>query len=311
MTSVRRLLAKYSISPTKRLGQHFLIDRGIMMAVIRAAEVNSRDTVVEVGPGLGEMTMLLASRAKRVIAIEVDESMVALLKDRLAEYDNIVLHRGDALKFDFLGESRKWGKKLKVVSNLPYNISTQILFHLVEMREAFSAMTLMFQREVAERIVAVPGGRQYGVLSVLAQLYCDALIRCIVSPSSFYPRPKVESAVVGFTFLQEPRVKIEDEAMFRRVVKASFGHRRKTLKNALKNGCFFKGEPGEIEVHLRAAGIDPTRRGETLTLEEFASLTQVMSKGMASRDTSMEGNSGNRPKSTKAKGQGSTQGPPR
>jgi len=311
MTSVRRLLAKYSISPTKRLGQHFLIDRGIMMAVIRAAEVNSRDTVVEVGPGLGEMTMLLASRAKRVIAIEVDESMVALLKDRLAEYDNIVLHRGDALKFDFLGESRKWGKKLKVVSNLPYNISTQILFHLVEMREAFSAMTLMFQREVAERIVAVPGGRQYGVLSVLAQLYCDALIRCIVSPSSFYPRPKVESAVVGFAFLQEPRVKIEDEAMFRRVVKASFGHRRKTLKNALKNGCFFKGEPGEIEVHLRAAGIDPTRRGETLTLEEFASLTLVMSKGMASRDTSMEGNSGNRPKSTKAKGQGSTQGPPR
>ncbi len=264
------------------------MDRGVMMAVIRAAAVNSQDTVVEVGPGLGEMTMLLASRAKRVIAIEVDESMVALLRDRLADYHNIVLHREDALKFDFLGEFRKWGKKLKVVSNLPYNISTQILLHFVEMRKAFSDMTLMFQREVAERIVAMPGGKQYGVLSVLVQLHCDALIRCIVPRSSFYPRPKVESAVVRFIFLQEPRVKIEDEAMFRQVVKASFGHRRKTLKNALKNGRFFKGEPGEIEVHLRSAGIDPTRRGETLTLEEYAALTKLISKGMASRDTSAE-----------------------
>lgn len=285
MTSVRRLLAKYRIFPAKGLGQHFLVDRRIMMEVVRAAEVDARDTVVEVGPGLGEMTMLLASRAKRVIAIEVDESMVFLLRDRLADYDNIVLYRGDALQFDFLGESRKWGQKLKVVSNLPYNISTQILFHLVEMREAFSHMTLMFQREVAERIVAVPGGKQYGVLSVLAQLYCDTLIRCIVSPSSFYPRPKVESAVVGFTFLQEPRVNIEDEAMFRRVVKACFGHRRKTLKNALRDARLFDVKAGEVEAHLWKAGIDPRRRGETLTLEEFAALTQVMSKGMPSRDT--------------------------
>jgi 16S rRNA (adenine1518-N6/adenine1519-N6)-dimethyltransferase len=289
MTSVRTLLAKYSISPAKRLGQHFLMDKGIMMVIVRIAEVNSRDTVVEVGPGLGEMTKLLASKAKRVIAIEVDESMVALLKERLDEYDNIVLHRGDALKFDFLNESRKWGEKLKVVSNLPYNISTQLLFRFVEMREAFSGITLMLQKEVAERIVAIPGGRQYGVLSVLPQIYCDASIRRIVPPSSFFPRPKVESAVVRFDFLQKPRVEIEDEAIFRKVVKASFGHRRKTLKNALKHVDFFNLEGEKIEVNLRKAGIDLRRRGETLTLREFATISEVISKGMTSKDASTNG----------------------
>ena len=282
MASVRTLLAKYSISPSKRLGQHFLTDKRIMMAIVRTAEVNSEETVVEVGPGLGEMTKLLASKARRVIAIEVDESMVAMLMDRLADYENIVLLRGDALKFDFLGESRKWGEKLKVVSNLPYNISTQLLFRLVEMREAFSGMTLMLQREVAERIVATPGGKQYGILSVLLQLYCDTCIRLLVMPSSFYPRPKVESAVVRFDFLQKPRVEIENEPIFRKVVKASFGHRRKTLKNALKNAAFFSVKGEEIEVYLRNVGIDPRRRGETLTLQEFADLSTAISKGIPS-----------------------------
>jgi 16S rRNA (adenine1518-N6/adenine1519-N6)-dimethyltransferase len=282
MASVRTLLAKYSISPSKRLGQHFLTDKRIMMAIVRTAEVNSEETVVEVGPGLGEMTKLLASKARRVIAIEVDESMVAMLRDRLAGYENIVLLRGDALKFDFLGESRKWGGKLKVVSNLPYNISTQLLFRLVEMREVFSGMTLMLQREVAERIVAIPGGKQYGILSVLLQLYCDTCIQLLVMPSSFYPRPKVESAVVRFDFLQKPRVEIENEPIFRKVVKASFGHRRKTLKNALKNAAFFSVKGEEIEVNLRNVGIDPMRRGETLTLQEFADLSTAISKGIPS-----------------------------
>jgi 16S rRNA (adenine1518-N6/adenine1519-N6)-dimethyltransferase len=282
MTSVRRLLAKYSISPAKRLGQHFLLDRGIMMAMIRSAKVDSQDVVLEVGPGLGEMTMLLASKARRVIAIEIDESVVALLKDHLDEHDNIVLHRGDALKFDFLGESRKWGKKFKVVANLPYSISTQLLFRFVEMRDAISGMTVMLQKEVAERIVAAPGGKQYGVLSVLLQLYCDTSIRFLVPPSLFYPRPKVESAVVRFDFLQKPRVEIKDEAIFRKVVKASFGHRRKTLKNALKNFGLFNSKARDIEAHFRRAGIDPTRRGETLTLEEFAVLSEVISRGITS-----------------------------
>jgi 16S rRNA (adenine1518-N6/adenine1519-N6)-dimethyltransferase len=288
MAWVKGLLAKYSISPAKGLGQHFLMDRGIMMAMIQTAEVHSGDTVVEVGPGLGEMTMLLASKAKRVIAIEVDRSMVALLEDRLTAYDNIVLHREDALKFDFLGQSRKWGHKLKVVSNLPYNISTELLFRFLEMREAFSDMTLMLQREVGERVVAIPGRKQYGVLSVLLQLYCDVSIQRVVSPTCFYPRPKVESAVVRFIFRGEPRVEVEDEDMFRRVVKASFGHRRKTLKNALRDARLLDVKAGEIEAHLWKAGIDPGRRGETLTMGEFAALTEVISKGMASRDGSAE-----------------------
>jgi len=289
MTSVRTLLAKYSISPAKRLGQHFLMDKGIMMGILRIAEVDSRDTVVEIGPGLGEMTKLLVSKAKRVIAIEVDESMITLLKEQLDEYDNIVLHRGDALKFDFLNESRKWGEKLKVVSNLPYNIATQLLFRFVAMREAFSSITIMLQKEVAERIVAIPGGKQYGVLSVLLQVYCDASIRRIIPPSSFFPRPKVESAVVRFDFLQKTRVEIEDEAIFRKVVKASFGHRRKTLKNALRHVAFFNLEGEKIEVNLRKAGIDLRRRGETLTLREFATISEVISKGMTSKDASTSG----------------------
>jgi len=263
-----------------------------MTAIIRAAEVNSQDVVLEVGPGLGEMTKLLASKAKRVIAIEVDESMVALLEDCLVDYENIVLLRGDALKFDFLREFRKWGERLKVVSNLPYNIATELLFRLVEMREALSGMTLMLQKEVAERIVANPGGKQYGILSVLLQLHCDTSIRLIVPSSSFYPRPKVESAVVRFDFLQKPRVEIEDEPTFRNVVKASFGHRRKTLKNALKHAAFFNVRGEEIEMNFRKAGIDPRRRGETLTLQEFATLSEALSEGMTSRDDSPEGNSG-------------------
>lgn len=285
-------MAKYSISPAKRLGQHFLVDKGIMVAIVRTAEVNPQDVVLEVGPGLGEMTKLLASKAKSVIAIEVDESMVALLKDRLADYENIVLLRDDALKFDFLRESRKWGEKLKVVSNLPYNIATQLLFRFVKMREALSGLTLMLQREVAERIVALPGKKQYGVLSVLLQLYCDTSIRLIVPSSSFYPRPKVESAVVRFDFLQKPRVEIEDEPTFRKVVKASFGHRRKTLKNSLKNAAFLNVEGEEIEINLRKAGIDPRRRGETLTLQEFAALSEALSEGVSSGDDSPEGNFG-------------------
>ncbi len=292
MRSLRTLLAKYSISPTKRLGQHFLVDKGIMMAIIRTADVNPQDMVLEVGPGLGEMTERLASKAKRVIAIEFDESMVALLRDRLADCENTVLLRDDALKFDFMRESRKWGEKLKVVSNLPYNIATQLLFRFVEMREALSGMTLMLQREVAERIVALPGKKQYGVLSVLLQLYCDTSIRLIVPPSSFYPRPKVESAVVRFDFLQEPRVEIEDEPTFRRVVKASFRHRRKTLKNSLKSAALLNVEGEEIEINLRKAGIDPRRRGETLTLQEFATLSCALSEVMSSVDDSPEGNSG-------------------
>jgi 16S rRNA (adenine1518-N6/adenine1519-N6)-dimethyltransferase len=292
MRSVRTLLAKYSILPAKRLGQHFLTDKGIMMAIIRTAEVNSQDVVLEVGPGLGEMTKLLASRAKSVIAIEIDESMVALLKDCLADYENIVLLRGDALKFDFLRESQKWGGRLKVVLNLPYNIATQLLFHFVEAREALSDMTLMLQREVAERIVANPGKKQYGVLSVLLQLYCDTSIRLIVPPSSFYPRPKVESAVVRFSFLKKPRVEIEDELFFRRVVKAAFGHRRKTLKNSLKSAALLNVEGEEIEINLRKAGIDSRRRGETLTLQEFATLSEALSEVMTSGDDSPEGNSG-------------------
>lgn len=290
MRLVRTLLAKYSISPAKRLGQHFLMDKGIMMAIIRTAEVNSRDVVFEVGPGLGEMTKLLASRAKSVIAIEVDESMVVLLRDRLADYENIVLLRGDALRFDFLMESRKRGEKLKVVSNLPYNIATQLIFRFVEMREALSGMTLMLQREVAERIVATPGQKQYGVLSVLLRLYCDTSIRLIVPPTSFYPRPKVESAVVRFDFLKKARVEIEHEPIFRKVVKASFGHRRKTLKNALKSTVFFNVKGEEIEMYLRKAGINPSRRGETLTLQEFATLSEILLEGMSSGDDPAKGN---------------------
>jgi len=274
MPSIREEMRIYGLFPKKRLGQHFLTDPNILNKVIRAAEVGNEDVVLEVGPGLGEMTLALAREVKKVIAVEIDPKLVAILEEKTKEHHNVQVVKSDILKVDFRHFLEKEGRQLKVVANLPYQISTPLLFRFIESKEAFSAFTLMLQKEVAERMVAPPGKKEYGPLSIFVQLFLDVSIRFFIKPSAFFPPPKVESAVVQMAWKEKPMIQANEEEWFRRVVKACFGYRRKTLINALKHSEL--SLPEFIESRMEEAGIDPRRRPETLTIEEFASLAETL-----------------------------------
>ena len=274
MVSIRKELAEYGLFPKKRLGQHFLVDRNILNKVVRTAEVRKEEVVVEVGPGLGEMTLALARLAKRVIAVEIDPKLVEILKKKLAGWPNVEVVKSDILKLDFKDFFKKERHPIKVVANLPYQVSTPLLFRFIEAKEFFSTLTLMLQREVAERMVASPGGKKYGRLSVLLQMFLDLSVRFFIPPSAFFPSPKVESAVVQMVWKEKPMVDKQDEEWFIKVVKASFGYRRKTLANALKHSEL--SLPDSIESRIEEVGIDPRRRPETLTLQEFSSLADAL-----------------------------------
>jgi 16S rRNA (adenine1518-N6/adenine1519-N6)-dimethyltransferase len=220
------------------------------------------------------MTLALARLAKRVIAIEIDPRLVEILRKKLANCPNVEVVKSDILKVDFERLYKKEGHSIKVVANLPYQISTPLLFRFIEAKEVFSTFTLMLQREVAERMVASPGGKEYGRLSVLLQMFLDLSIRFFIPPSAFFPSPKVESAVVHMVWKEKPMVDKRDEEWFIKVVKASFGHRRKTLANALKHSEL--SLPDSIESRMGKVGIDPRRRPETLTIEEFARLAEAL-----------------------------------
>jgi 16S rRNA (adenine1518-N6/adenine1519-N6)-dimethyltransferase len=274
MTSLKQELREYGVFPKKRLGQHFLIDRNILNKVVRTAEVGKEDVVMEVGPGPGEMTLALARLAKQVIAVEIDPAWVEILKKKLADCPNVEVVKSDILKMDF---KRLYGKEehpVKVVANLPYQISTPLLFRFIEAKEAFSTFTLMLQREVAERMAAPSGGREYGPLSIFVQLFLDVSIRFFIKPSAFFPPPKIESAVVHMVWKEEPAIEEKDEAWFKAVVKACFGYRRKTLLNALKHSELSLHESPESK--MEKIGIDPQRRPETLTIEEFIRLAEAL-----------------------------------
>lgn len=258
------------VIPKKRFGQHFLRDRNIIRKIIDGAGVSKDDIVLEVGPGLGDMTSLLAERAERVIAVELDRELYSILSEKFAE-NNVEIINADALKYDISGLYKRVGRKIKVVANLPYNISTPLLFKFFEERESISSMTLMFQKEVADRLVARPCTKDYGILSVYAQLYTAPSILFKVPPSAFTPPPKVDSAVVRLEVLPVPSVKTDDEELMLKVVKAAFGQRRKTLLNALSSGLNIQKE--KLEAALETAGIGGSRRGETLTLLEFSNLS--------------------------------------
>ena len=275
MASIRKELAEYGLFPRKRWGQHFLVDPNILKKVIRTAQVEKGDVVLEVGPGLGEMTLALARLAKHVIAVEIDPKLVEILKKKLADCPNVDVVKGDILTINFRKIDFLEGQKLKVVANLPYQISTPLLFHFIELKEFFSTLTLMLQKEVAERMVAPPGGKDYGRLSIFVQLFLDASIRFFIKPSAFFPPPKVESAVVHMVWKERPMIETNDEEWFKKVVKACFGYRRKTLVNALKHSELTL--PESIELKMEAIGIDPRRRPETLTIQEFASLAKALS----------------------------------
>jgi len=274
MASIKQELRQYGLFPKKKLGQHFLVDLNILNKVVRTAGVGKEDVVVEVGPGLGEMTLPLARLAKRVIAVEIDPQLVEVLKKKLADWPNVEVVKGDILKVDFRSFLKKEEHPVKVVANLPYQISTPLLFRFIEAREVFTTFTLMLQKEVARRMAASPGGKEYGRLSVLVQRFLDLSIRFFIPPSAFSPRPKVESAVVQMFWKEKPMVEAQDEEWFKKVVKACFGYRRKTLVNALKHSDL--PLPESIESRMEKIEIDPRRRPETLTIEEFIRLAEAL-----------------------------------
>jgi len=274
MVSLKQELREYGFFPKKRLGQHFLVDRNILSKVVRTAQIGKEDVVLEVGPGLGEMTMALARVAKRVIAVEIDAGLFEILRKKLADTPHVEVVQSDILKVDFKHFFGKEGQPIKVVANLPYQITTPLLFRFIEAKEVFSTFTLMLQREVAERMAAPAGGKDYGPLSIFVQLFLDVSNRFFIKPSAFSPSPKVESAVVHMVWKERPMVEKKDEEWFKRVVRAGFGYRRKTLVNALKHSEI--PLPEGLESRMEKAGIDPRRRPETLTIEEFIRLAEVL-----------------------------------
>ena len=270
-----QILKSYGLIPRKRFSQNFLTDRNIAARIVNALGLKGDDAVIEIGPGLGILTDGLLESGAKVIGIEIDRDLAGGLKERFDGRNNLEIINADALKISYKELAAQRKEKLKVVSNLPYNISTPIIFKLLEEREIFSMFLLMLQKEVAQRIVSPPDNKEYGVLSVMVQLLADVKIEFDVPPSCFHPAPKVYSSVVRFNILNKPRIDVEDIAFFKKVVKASFGQRRKTLLNALKS---LNIETSQLLELLNIINIDSKRRGETLTLEEFAVLSRGLKK---------------------------------
>lgn len=251
----------------KHLGQNFLFDPSILSNIIRSAGLSEEDTVVEIGPGPGRLTRMLAEKVKRLIAIELDPELYERLKGDFIAYNNVEIVHGDALRFPFetIGE-------FKVVANIPYYITTPIIFRLLDAKAFLKSMTLTIQKEVAERIVARPGCKDYGVLTIMIRYFARPELKFIIPKEAFRPMPKVDSAVVHMKILEQPCVMVKDEKMFFRLVKTAFSQRRKTLSNSLKSFG------GDIKDAMISAGIDPQRRPETLSLEEFARLSDSLTK---------------------------------
>jgi len=258
---------------TKRraLGQHFLRDPSIARAIVDLVAPTARDLVVEIGPGDGALTSIVAGRAGRVIALEIDRALAAALRARLPAVEVL---EADARGWSYAGLTASAGGRVLILGNLPYSVGKPILMSLIGARRAIQEMALMLQREVAERIAAPPGGKTYGSLSIFTQLHCDVRLAFRVPPSAFRPPPKVDSAVLHLRVLPQPRVALADPRRFESVVRAAFAQRRKMLANALGAGL---GLPLDVVRRAAAAsGVDPTRRAETLTLTEFAALTTAL-----------------------------------
>lgn len=262
------ILRRFKLRADKKLGQNFLIDETIVNNIVAAAELTAEDNVLEVGPGIGTLTQGLAESGAKVTAVELDKRLLPVLATTLEGYDNVRIVNGDILQVNIMEEVQ--APSFKVCANLPYYITTPIIFALLEKRLPMERLVAMVQKEVAERMAAQPGGKDYGALSVAIQYYTEPEIAFIVPPSSFIPAPSVDSAVIVCKRRQQPPVQVEDEALFFRVVKAAFSLRRKMLNNSLKN-MGLKSE--QVAKWLELAGVDGKRRAETLTLEEFAALS--------------------------------------
>jgi 16S rRNA (adenine1518-N6/adenine1519-N6)-dimethyltransferase len=268
MTSIRKMLARYDIHPRKRLGQSFLEDMNIIRRIVALAEPAGNETVVEIGAGLGFMTEELAKKAGRVIALEVDPRLTAVLRERFIGQDRVEVLQADVLKFDF--SSPCSGERIKVVGNIPYHISSPILFRLLDFRRSISSMIMMFQKELADRIAAPPGTKNYGIPSVMVARYTRATSELTVPPTCFYPVPDVVSSVLRIVVREESD--LPDEALFAKIVRAAFAQRRKTLWNNLRQIGL---SDERVDMLFTRSGIDRNRRAETLSVEEFALLTKT------------------------------------
>jgi 16S rRNA (adenine1518-N6/adenine1519-N6)-dimethyltransferase len=271
--SPRDLLRRHGIRPLKRLGQSFLIDSNVIETVVRTARVGPGDTVVEIGAGLGVMTAMVARKAEKVVALEVDRTVAAVLKEELRDIDNVEAVEADVLLFDF----SSLPTRLKIIGNIPYNISTPILFRLLKFRNRIDSITVMLQKEVGDRVAASPGSKAYGVLSVILSMYFEISREFTVSADCFYPRPKVDSVVLRMVVRKNPVVPLASDEFFRRLVRTALGQRRKTLMNTLRHSPLFPpSSEGDIHLVLQDLGIEERRRGETLTVEEFGRLSNAL-----------------------------------
>ena len=266
------VLQKYNFNFQKKFGQNFLIDTHVLDKIIRESGVTKDDCVIEIGPGIGTMTQYLCENAREVVAIEIDKNLIPILQDTLSAYDN------DVLKVDIkkLAEEKNGGRPVKVVANLPYYITTPIIMGLFESHVPIDSITIMVQKEVADRMQEGPGSKEYGALSLAVQYYAKPEIVAIVPPNCFMPRPNVGSAVIRLTCHEKPPVEVKDENFMFNIIRASFNQRRKTLVNGLGNAAFLPVTKEQVAEALEKMELSPTIRGEALSLEQFAELSNLL-----------------------------------
>ena len=274
------VLQKYNFSFQKKFGQNFLIDTHVLDKIIQSANITEDDMVLEIGPGIGTMTQYLAQAAGKVIAVEIDKNLIPILGETLAEYDNVTVINEDILKLDInrLVEEENAGKPIKVVANLPYYITTPIIMGLFESHVPLQSITVMVQKEVADRMQVGPGSKDYGALSLAVQYYAKPYIAANVPPNCFIPRPGVGSAVIRLTRYEEPPVTVKDESLMFKLIRASFNQRRKTLQNGIANSPELPYSKAQVEKALEKMGLAANVRGESLTLAEFAKLSDIISE---------------------------------
>ena len=278
----KEIIEKYNFYFKKNFGQNFLIDGNVLDNIISAAKITKDDFVLEIGPGIGSLTQYLAENAGKVLAVEIDKNLIPILGETLKEYDNVEIINEDVLKIDInsIIEEKNNGKPIKVVANLPYYITTPILMELLERRLNVESITVMVQKEVADRMQAQPKTKDYGALTLAVQYYSDANINFIVPPGCFMPRPNVDSAVITLTIHKGSGFSVENEDLMFEIIKASFAQRRKTLLNGLNNAPNLKFTKEDVISALNEMGIDERIRGEALSVEDFANLSNILNKKM-------------------------------
>ena len=289
------IIQKYNFMFQKKFGQNFLIDTHVLDKITRAAEVTKEDCVLEIGPGIGTMTQYLAESAGHVAAVEIDANLIPILQETLAEYENVTVLNADILKLDIAELAREYGggRPMKVVANLPYYITTPIIMNLLEGSAPIDNITVMVQKEVADRMQTGPGSKDYGALSLAVQYYAEPYIVANVPPNCFIPRPAVGSAVIRLKKLPRPSVETKDPELMFRLIRASFNQRRKTLLNGLGNAAELAFPKEKVAAAIAACGLDPAVRGETLTLAQFAQLADALARdgGPADMQTGVPGSS--------------------